>query len=266
MLSSKNCTRLAGSVRSKKSSTQLCFSPTPRSPRVKYGTWTAARARANGDGEQHRCKKGRAHRLRWCSPWICRWQRNPGARGQGRVTPTIQHTILQTTFLVMRNFSMAFFTDFGVRGYVGLLDWYTVSIAIFASVILAAHGATYLTLKTEGPVHDRSATGAKYLWAASVPLFVGISVESWGVVRGDLIVHAVRNPFCWLGVLIVAVSIIVLVSGISAHRETRAFVGSNALLAGLLVTGATAIYPVMLYSTLAPENSLTAYAVAASRD
>ena len=50
---------------------------------------------------------------------------------------------------------MAFFTNFNVRGHVGLLDWYTVSIAILAAVMLAAHGATYLTLKTEGPVHDR---------------------------------------------------------------------------------------------------------------
>ncbi len=114
------------------------------------------------------------------------------------------------------NFSMAFFTDFNVRGYVGLLDWYTVSVALFSAVILAAHGATYLTLKTEGPVHDRSATWAKYLWAAVAPLFLAISVESWG------------------------------------------------LLAGLLATGAGALFPVMLYSTLAPENSLTAYAVAAN--
>ena len=164
------------------------------------------------------------------------------------------------------NFSMAFFTDFGVRGYVGLLDWYTVSIAIFAAVILAAHGATYLTLKTEGPVHDRSAAWAKYLWAASAPLFLAISVESWEVVRPDLVRHAIHNPFCWLGLLILLVSVIALASGISAHRETRAFVGSNALLVGLLVTGAAAIFPVMLYSTLAPENSLTAYAVAASRN
>jgi cytochrome d ubiquinol oxidase subunit II len=51
---------------------------------------------------------------------------------------------------------MAFFTDFNVRGYVGLLDWYTVSVALFAVVLLAVHGATYLTLKTEGPVHERS--------------------------------------------------------------------------------------------------------------
>src|SRR5215470_10194068 len=38
------------------------------------------------------------------------------------------------------NFSMAFFTDFRAHGYVGLLDWNTVSVAIFAAVILAAHG------------------------------------------------------------------------------------------------------------------------------
>src|SRR5215510_7285234 len=61
------------------------------------------------------------------------------------------------------HFSMALFTDFRVRGNVGLLDWYTVSIALFTAVILAAHGATYLTLKTEGLVHDRSARCAKWL-------------------------------------------------------------------------------------------------------
>ena len=44
-------------------------------------------------------------------------------------------------------FSMAFFTDFTPRGDVGLLDWYTVSVALFATVVLAAHGATYLTLE-----------------------------------------------------------------------------------------------------------------------
>ena len=44
-----------------------------------------------------------------------------------------------------------FSPTFGVRGYVGLLDWYTVSIAIFAAVILAAHGATYLTSEDGRP-------------------------------------------------------------------------------------------------------------------
>ncbi len=159
------------------------------------------------------------------------------------------------------NFSMAFFTDFGVRGNVGLLDWYTVSIAIFAAVMLAAHGATYLMMKTEGPVHDRSATLARNLWAAVAPLFFVISIESW-MVRPDLPGHAIYNPFCWLGLIVVIAATITLVSGLSTHREMRAFAGSNFIIVGLLATGGAAIFPVMLHSTLAPENSLTAYSVA----
>jgi cytochrome d ubiquinol oxidase subunit II len=160
------------------------------------------------------------------------------------------------------NFSMAFFTNFRTRGYVGLLDWYTVSIAIFAMVILAAHSATYLKLKTEGAVHDRSSTLAKYLWMAVAPLFLLISIETF-LVRPDLPGHAVYNPFWYLGLLVVAASIVTLISGFTTGRERRTFIGSNLMLVGLLVTGAAAIFPVMLYSTLAPENSLTAYNAAA---
>jgi NADH dehydrogenase len=162
------------------------------------------------------------------------------------------------------NFSMAFFTDFRTRGYVGLLDWYTVSVAIFVAVLLAAHGATYLTLKTDGPVHDRSAKWANYLWTAVVPLFLGISVESW-VVRPDLFQNGIYKPSCWLGLLVAVASGITLISGLSTRREMRAFVGSNGVLVGILGTGAAAIFPVMLHSTLASENSLTAYAVASNR-
>ena len=161
------------------------------------------------------------------------------------------------------NFSMAFFTDFNVRGHVGLLDWYTVSTAILAAVTLAAHGATYLTLKTEGPVHDRSEKYTKYLWTAVVPLGLLVLVES-RFVRPDLPGRALSNPFWWLGLVVTVVAIIALVSGLAGRREWRAFLGSNFLIAGLLATGAAAIFPVMLHSTLAPEHSLTARAVASS--
>jgi cytochrome bd-type quinol oxidase subunit 2 len=43
----------------------------------------------------------------------------------------------------------------------------------------------------------------------------------------------------------------------------QAFVGSNGILIGLMASGGAALFPVMLYSTLAPENSMTAYAAAA---
>jgi cytochrome d ubiquinol oxidase subunit II len=159
-------------------------------------------------------------------------------------------------------FSMAFFTDFTPRGYVGLLDWYTVSVAIFAAVTLAAHGATYLTLKTQGAVHDRSAGYARGLWAAAALLLVVVSVES-AVVRPVVVGQAIHNPSWWLGLLLVGAAVVVLVSGLATRREMLAFIGSNLLLAGLLATLSAAIFPVVLHSTLAPENSLSAYEVAA---
>lgn len=161
------------------------------------------------------------------------------------------------------DFSMPFFTDFGVHGAVGLLDWYTVSVALFAAIVLAAHGATYLTLKTEGPVHDRSEAGAKFLWIAAVPCFLAVTVES-RVVRPELLGRALANPLCWLGLLLVLIASVTLASGLRRRQEARAFFGSNALLASVLASGGAAIFPVMLHSTLAAENSLTAYGVASS--
>jgi len=160
-------------------------------------------------------------------------------------------------------FSMAFFTDFRVTGQVGLLDWYTVSVAVFAVILLAAHGATYLVWKTEGQVHDRSRALAKLLWAVATPFFLAITVESW-LVRPDVPGRAIGNPFCWIGTLVVVVSALALASGLARGRERRAFAASNLLLIGILATGAAAIFPVMLHSTLAPENSLTAYNVAST--
>jgi cytochrome d ubiquinol oxidase subunit II len=159
------------------------------------------------------------------------------------------------------DFSMAFFTDFNVRGNVGLLDWYTVSIAIFATVMLTAHGANYLTLKTEGPVHDRSAQYAGWLWKAAVPLFFIITLESY-FVRPELPAQFVANPLVWLGVVFILGSGAALITGLRTQHEMRAFLGGNLLIAGMLATGAAGIFPVMLHSTLAPQNSMTAYAVA----
>ncbi len=159
-------------------------------------------------------------------------------------------------------FSMAFFTDFTPHGDVGLLDWYTVSIAVFVAVALAAHGATYLTLKTEGTVHDRSARYARVLWAATAPLLLVIAVES-DAIRPELLAHAAHNPIWWLGLFVTCAAAVALVSGLTSGREKLALVGSNLLIAGLLATGAAAIFPVVLHSTLAPENSLIAYHIAA---
>jgi cytochrome d ubiquinol oxidase subunit II len=134
------------------------------------------------------------------------------------------------------SFHLTFFTNvFHTRGTVGLLDWYTLSMASFCVLMLAAHGATYLVMKTEGEVHRRADGIARSLWVASIPAFGLISLLT-GVLRPELL-HGL------------------------IHR--RAFLGSTFLLFGLLMTGAVVLFPVLLFSTEKAEDQLTAFDCAA---
>lgn len=164
------------------------------------------------------------------------------------------------------NFAMSFFTDFSPNspgGHVGLLDWYTVSIGVFGALLLAAHGATYLVLKTEGPVHERSLAIRRGLWLAAIPALAIVSLETWHV-RPELPAQAIANPVAWAGIVVVLISAAALFLALRGGNELRAFLASNALIASLLATGAAAIFPVVLYSTLDPHNSMTAQAAASS--
>ncbi len=160
-------------------------------------------------------------------------------------------------------FTLSFFTNFGVHGHVGILDWYTVSVAVFTLITLAAHGAAALVLKTDGPVHTRSKQLAGPLWKTVLVLLVVITAESC-YVRPDLFPGMLRQPFAWLGVACVLGGLLAVFTGLRSHREKRAVRGSCAFLAGLMIAGAAGVFPVMLRSTLATKDSLTAYEGAAT--
>ena len=104
---------------------------------------------------------------------------------------------------------------------------------------------------------------ARRLWLAVLPLLVAVTFESW-IVRPEVFHSALRNPLCWVGIVVITGSAISLAFGLYAHLETCAFISSNLFMVGLLAVGSAAIFPVMLYSTLDPQYSLTAYTVSAN--
>jgi cytochrome d ubiquinol oxidase subunit II len=154
-------------------------------------------------------------------------------------------------------FYLPFFTNFGIRGNVGLLDWYTVPMALFCVLILTAHGGTYLTMKTAGPVHERSVKLARRLWIAVIPAFVIITVLTW-LVRPELLEGIAVRPIAWATLVICVAGVYALVDGFRHQREYLALLGSTFLLFGLLMTGAAALFPVMLFSTTDANLRLTA--------
>jgi cytochrome d ubiquinol oxidase subunit II len=159
-------------------------------------------------------------------------------------------------------FAVPFFTDFGVRGRVGILDWYTLSVAVFVVALFAAHGASFLVLKTAGSVHDRSERAARRLWPAVLVLLATTTAETaW--VRPDLFTGMIHRPFAWLALAAVAAGAAAAFLGQAKRRHGEAFAGSCVLIAGLMAAGASGVYPVMLHSTLDPRNSITAFSAAA---
>jgi cytochrome d ubiquinol oxidase subunit II len=155
-------------------------------------------------------------------------------------------------------FSMSLFTDFTARGRVGILDWYTLSVAVFATVLLSAHGATYLRLKTVGPVHERSERLARLLWLITAVLFVIVSLET-SIVRPELFQSLLQRPLAWMSVVAIGAAVWALSTGLRGQAEGRAFAGSCGVIAGLLAGAGASLFPVVLHSTLSPEYSMTAY-------
>ncbi|MFI5209983.1 MAG: cytochrome d ubiquinol oxidase subunit II [Gemmatimonadales bacterium] len=154
------------------------------------------------------------------------------------------------------SFSMALFTNFRTTGQVGLLDWYTLSTAVFTLVALSAHGATYLAFRSTGLVHKRSLEFARGLWAGTGLLLPVITIES-AVVRPDLFIGMATRPLGWLALSVVVGGAAMIFSGIRSGSTGRAVAGSAAFLAGLLSAAAVSVYPVLLYPTIPGGEALT---------
>src|SRR5207244_3954648 len=63
----------------------------------------------------------------------------------------------------------------------------------------------------------------------------------------------------WVALVVVVAGFAGVFSGLLSRAEARMFLGGCLLIAGLLGTAAASLFPVMLYSTLAPEYSITAW-------
>ena len=155
-------------------------------------------------------------------------------------------------------FNIPLFTSFSATNPVGILDWYSVLIGVFALVTITAHGALFLAWKTEGPVQARSLAAARPLWIAVVVLWIAATLATRNVNPG-LYEHFPQAPLAWLFFGVYFAGLLLVFTGLAKDRHLLAFLGSGAFILGLLATTAACVWPVMLGSTLNPGYSLTAH-------
>jgi len=149
------------------------------------------------------------------------------------------------------------FDDLGRRGRVGILDWFTISVAVFTLVLLAAHGATGLARRTAGALEVRSARAAARLWIATVVLLPVVSIET-AIVRPGFFTAITERPLGQLSFAVVVAGLGAVLAGTRRRAQTLAFVGSSAVILGLIAGAAASMYPVMLQSTIEGTPSITA--------
>ncbi|HEX7879554.1 MAG TPA: cytochrome d ubiquinol oxidase subunit II [Candidatus Eisenbacteria bacterium] len=154
-------------------------------------------------------------------------------------------------------FGLTLFTDFTARPPVGILDWYTVSAGVFALLVLAWHGANWLSWKTDGAVHERAESFGTWL-TRLVTLLWPLMTWATASVNADLFRNFPGRPIAWIGL------ILALFGMLLAWRRKPAggvgpFLGSCAFITGLMVGTAACVWPVMLRAVPDAAASVTAH-------
>ena len=148
-------------------------------------------------------------------------------------------------------------TNFRVGQQTGILDWYTVLVALTAMLALAHHGALWLNARTDEAVEERARRLAGRLWPLVVVLSIVTTVAT-AVVQPNVRESLSTRPW---GVAFIAVAGAGLIGAQvlrNRGRALQAFLASAAYLYGMVALAAIGIYPYVLPGR-DPTFGLTVY-------
>lgn len=154
-------------------------------------------------------------------------------------------------------------TDFLVGTHPGLLDWYTLLVAVFVVVVCTWHGANFLAMKTEGAVQDRARTISRGMGWQVALLSVVMPIATY-VARPDVFQNFERFP---MGLILPGLTYAAIFAGILLCRrqvDFGAFAASAASIVFLMFSSGFTLYPNVLNATISPDNTLTIYNTATS--
>ncbi len=130
-----------------------------------------------------------------------------------------------------------------------LLQPYGIYVGITLVAVCAVHGATFLSLKTEGPVRERSRRLARRAAPPTTLLVLGFVAWTHAIAgKGTLL-----NPI----ELIVVIAIIASAWLAADHREGWAFAATTATVALIVVTLFVDLYPRLMVSSINHAYDLT---------
>jgi cytochrome d ubiquinol oxidase subunit II len=153
-------------------------------------------------------------------------------------------------------FFEALWTNFRLGPNCGVLDWYTVIVGVAALVTLALHGALWLALKTEGPVHDRASALARAAWWLTLLLTIVLTAITFKVqpaVPSNLASH----PWGYVFPVLALLGLGGMFWFMSKRDELKSFLASCLYIVGMLTSVVFGLYPLVLPACTNPAYALT---------
>jgi cytochrome d ubiquinol oxidase subunit II len=160
-------------------------------------------------------------------------------------------------------FFLPLWTDFAAGKDAGILDWYTILIAVAALLTLTVHGSLWVAWKTEGAVEERARRFARGAWWGLAAWVVPITLASFRIQPHLRLSFAARPwGYAFPFLAIVGLAGIRILDG--RRRGLDAFLCSCLFILGMLTSAAFGIYPCVLPSNADPALSWTVFNAAAS--
>jgi len=152
-------------------------------------------------------------------------------------------------------FFLPLWTDFGISGPLGILDWYTVTVGLAAFVTLTLHGALWVAWKTDGAIEERCRHLALRAWWLTAALMALITVLSF-LVQPQLMASFSARPWGYV-IPAAALTAFAFTRVWAARRPGASFLASSVFIAMLLSSAAFGLYPYVLPSRTDPAFGLT---------
>ncbi len=148
-----------------------------------------------------------------------------------------------------------------------LLNPYGLLGGILFLVMFLLHGALWLTVKSDGPLHERTALLTEKLWLAVAVVAVAFLIATWFATR--LYDNYLRNPFFFVvpivAIPLITIGALVLIRVYIARQHWwKAWFSSSVFIVGVTLFGVAGLYPNLLPSSLNPAYSLTVFNSASS--
>jgi cytochrome d ubiquinol oxidase subunit II len=160
-------------------------------------------------------------------------------------------------------FFLPLWTDFGVNGELGVLDWYTIAAGVLALLALTQHGALWVAMKTEGEVRRRARSAASLAWFGVVIMTVVVTVATMQV-QPQAPANLVEHPWGYVFPGLALGGLLVILASGHGRRSVMAFLGSCAYIAGMLTSAAFGVFPYVLPARPYPHLGLTIHNTATS--